>query len=206
MTKRKPPLPMAPAGLAGRLFGFLMERMNRPAYDLTLSLVDPQAGQAILEVGFGTGKLLEMFSQAAPRLHLAGVEPTETMLDVANARKRLRERAGVLDLRLGTADALPWREDMFDTVAALHCFQFWPEPGRALREIRRVLKPGGGLVMVFRDHGKHAPDFLPNPVSKSGDEVGGAMALLRTTGFAKVAAAGAAGSSAAVTAEAAAGA
>lgn len=191
----KPPLPMRPAGTAGRVFGVLMERMNTGAYRKALKIMAPRDGQCFLEIGFGTGKLVELLLNAAPDVRVAGIDPTETMVEVARARKAV-ERAGArADLRVGTASTLPWEDAHFDGACALHSFQFWPAPDRDLEEIRRVLKPGGTLLLVLRDHSNGAHSWLPNPASRSGNEVEATLALLEAAGFRETREEGAAGSS-----------
>ncbi len=196
MSSNRTPLPMAP----NRLFGWLMEWMNGPSYRLAQKLLNAERGQHVLEIGFGTGKLLEMLARRTREIHLAGIEPTAAMLEAATGRRRLRRIGERLDMRLGAADDLPWEAKTFDSVAALHNFQFWEDPEQALSEIMRVLKPGGRLVLVLRDHSRNAPDWLPNPVSRSGREIDATVTLLSDCGFAAVEQAGKAGSSVALVA------
>ena len=177
------PLAMRPDGLVGRAFGKVMEAMNTRSYRETLEVLRPLSGEQFLEIGFGTGKFAAMLLRAAEGSCVAGVDPSATMVDVANSRRGIREHPDRADLRLGTAEALPWADDRFDAVLALHSFQFWPDPVAVLDEIRRVLKRGGRLVFTLRDHPGHAPDWLPNAVSRSSDEVSGLLVLLRDAGF-----------------------
>jgi SAM-dependent methyltransferase len=186
---------MRPQGLSGRLFGVVMERLNAPAYARALEELAPRAGERFLEIGFGTGRLAELVLAAAPDVHVAGVDPTPTMLDVARRRAGVRSAGDRADLRLGNDAVLPWADASFDGVAALHSFQFWPDPSRSLREIARVLRPGGRLVLLLRDHARRAPAWLPNPLSRSGDEAAAAARLLDAGGFVDVREAGPAGSS-----------
>lgn len=177
------PLAMRPQGVAGRVFGFLMEWMNRGAYRAALSALAPQAVERFLEIGFGTGRFAELLLASAPGIRVAGVDPAETMVIVANARPGVREAEAHADLRLGDDTDLPFDPSSFDGVVALHSFQFFADPARTLSTIHRLLKPAGRFVLVLRDHSRSAPDWLPNPVSRSGDEVGGAMQLLAECGF-----------------------
>ena len=160
-----------------------MERLNGRAYARAAALLAPKPGERFLEIGFGTGRLIEMLLASAPDVHVAGIDPTPTMLAVASARRAVAAAAGRVDLRLGSDAPLPWGDAQFDGVAALHCFQFWPNPEASCREIFRVLRPGGRLVLVLRDHARSAPGWLPNPLSRGGSELASAEALLGVTGF-----------------------
>lgn len=170
---------MRPDGFRGRLFGILMERTNKANYDLAIEVLKPASRQSVLEIGFGTGKLLERLARAAPGIHLSGVDPSETMVSVASARPLLKDS----DLRVGAAEHLPWPGGTFDAAAALHSFQFWSDPDQALSELRRILKPGGVFLMMLRDHTRHAPSWLPNPISRSDDEISGAQSILESYDF-----------------------
>lgn len=194
MAERNAPLPMRPT----KLFGRIMEVMNAPSYRLARKLMTPKPGQQLMEIGFGSGRLLEMLAQSATDVHLAGIDPTEAMVEMARARRTLVRRAGSIDLKCGVPEALPWADSMFDAVAAVHCFQFWKDPEQAVREILRVLVPGGRLVVILRNHEGHAPAWLPNPISRSGNEYDGACALLSESGFAQVRGGGRAGTSKAI--------
>lgn len=179
MTRNSPSLAMRPDGMLGRLFGKLMERTNKKNYGLALDLLKLSADQGFLEIGFGTGKLLERIAHRNPSVQLAGIDPSATMLDVAKARNALTSA----DLRLGEAEHLPWPARSFAAVAALNCFQFWASPDDAMIEICRVLKPHGTLLLILRDHSRKAPPWLPNPISKSGNEIVGAAECLERHGF-----------------------
>lgn len=175
----KPPMAMRPQGLMGRLFGAVMERMNTADYHHAIELMAAKPNQAILEIGFGTGKLLSLLAGQDPTLTLAGVDPADTML----ARARSQQGLTNADLRLGTADQLDWPDGTFDHVVALHSFQFWADPAHCLTEIKRVMKPGGRLTLLLRDHDRRPPDWLPNPISKSGQEQAQTVELLKSQGF-----------------------
>jgi ubiquinone/menaquinone biosynthesis C-methylase UbiE len=171
-------LAMNPDGL----FATVMEWTNRPAYARAAHMIAPAEGQAILEIGFGTGRLLEILA-ATPGVRLAGVDPTRAMVRRARSRPALAKLGSRLDLREGADNPLPWAPDTFDAVVAVHSFQFWPNPNESLGEIHRVLKAHGKLLLVLRDHSRHAPDWLPNPISHSGAEVEGALTALKLNGF-----------------------
>jgi ubiquinone/menaquinone biosynthesis C-methylase UbiE len=185
------PLPQSPSGFMGILFGKLMEFTNADAYNRSLLALAPSDHERFLEIGFGTGRFAEMLLSTTTGTFLAGVDPTETMVKTASNRlikqglgdfpgERLRQR---IDLRQGTDDSLPWGDNQFDAVIAIHAFQFWSDPDLSLTEISRVLRPQGRIAIVFRDHSSHAPDWLPNPISRSEKEVELATNLLEKYGY-----------------------
>lgn len=174
---------MRPHGIGGRLFAVAMEWINTPAYRRAAELLSPGPDDRVLEIGFGTGALLTML---APRMAgglVAGIDPSALMVQQTRARLARCMRAVSLDIRQGTDGDLGWPDASFTQVAALHSFQFWPDPATTLPRIRSLLRPGGRLLLILRAHSARRPDWLPNPISRSGDEVGGTMAALRSAGF-----------------------
>jgi len=160
-----------------------MERLNAGAYRQALVALRAGGARSYLEIGFGTGRFLEMLLEASPDCRVAGVDPTPTMVEVARNRRAIRAAGERADLRLGSDADLPWPDRNFDAAVALHSFQFWPDPERSLRDITRVLRRPGRLVLVLRDHSHRAPAWLPNPISRSGRELEGAVQLLRDSGL-----------------------
>lgn len=109
----------------------------------TLRRLPLAAASRVLDVGCGTGELLRRVRANVPDAVLAGLDPVPEMLDVA--RDKLSGRA---DLRVGYADRLPWNAGTFDVVVSCNMFHYISEPLTALREMARVLRPTGALVLT----------------------------------------------------------
>jgi ubiquinone/menaquinone biosynthesis C-methylase UbiE len=176
-------LPANPSGWMGRIFGKLMESTNIDAYQKTLQALNPIDNERFLEIGFGTGCCAEMLLSTTTGTFVAGVDPTETMVKTTLNRLIKKELGDRIDIRQGTDDSLPWSDGYFDAVIAIHSFQFWPDPHKSIIEISRVLRPNGRIVLTFRDHSTRAPDWLPNPISRSGREIDAAISLLTKHGY-----------------------
>jgi ubiquinone/menaquinone biosynthesis C-methylase UbiE len=97
----------------------------------------------VLDVGCGTGALLERLGRAYPDARLSGLEPVPEML--AAARRRL---PASVTLEEGWAEHLPFDAGRFDVVVSSSAFHYVHDPEAALREMRRVLRPGGRLVIT----------------------------------------------------------
>jgi arsenite methyltransferase len=176
-------LPANPSGWMGRIFGKLMESTNVDAYQKTLQALNPIDNEQFLEIGFGTGCCAEMLLSTTTGTFVAGIDPTETMVKTALNRLIKKELGDRIDIRQGTDDSLPWCDDRFDAIFAVHSFQFWPDPNKSIIEMGRVLRPQGRIIIAFRDHAQSAPDCLPNPISRSGREIDAAIGLLEQQGY-----------------------
>ena len=104
-----------------------------------------QASGRVLEVAVGTGRNLARYPADA---HLTGVELSPGMLAQAQARAEALHRS--VDLRLGDAQHLSFPDASFDTVVATLTLCSIPDDQAAVREMARVLRPGGRLVLL--DH------------------------------------------------------
>lgn len=111
----------------------------------------PRATGEVLEIGIGSGLNLPFYSGAVKRLY--GVDRSPELL--AMARRNAAKTAFRVDLLCESAEALPCASSSIDTVVTTWSLCSIPEPMKALREMRRVLKPGGRLLFV--EHGR-APD------------------------------------------------
>jgi len=109
----------------------------------TVSRLPVQPGTRILDVGCGTGALLSRLNELYSQAGLAGIDPVPKMLEIARGRL-----PGDAELREGWADRLPFDDASFDVVVSNSMFHYIPQPGPALREMRRVLRTGGTLVIT----------------------------------------------------------
>jgi len=111
----------------------------------------------VLEVGVGTGANLSYYP---PNCQLLGVEPSKEML----SRARRKVSAIVMPLELGSAEKLEFPDDSFDTVVATLVLCSVADPVKSLQEMRRVLRPGGKLLLL-----EHVA--MPQPVMKAMQDV-----------------------------------
>lgn len=125
------------------------------ARDRCLDLAAIQDGEAVLEVAVGTGLAFEKILQANPTGRVEGVDLTQEMLD--RARRRVAA-TGLENFRLNVGDAydLDFADDSFDVLINNYMFDLLPEQDfpAVLAEFKRVLRPGGRLVMVNMTKGR----------------------------------------------------
>jgi ubiquinone/menaquinone biosynthesis C-methylase UbiE len=107
----------------------------------------------VLEVAIGTGRNLPFYP---PNVRLTAIEFSPAMLDIA--RNRAASMGRLVDLRLGDAQALDLPVAAFDTVICTLSLCGIPDERRAIREMKRVLRPGGRLILL--DHVAGSPGWV----------------------------------------------
>ena len=102
----------------------------------------PPTGR-VLDVGCGTGALLQQLARKFPQATLVGVDPVPEMLAVARGRV-----PSSTELREGWAEELPFEDNDFDVVVSCSMFHYVRQPVATLMELSRVLRPGGELIIT----------------------------------------------------------
>jgi SAM-dependent methyltransferase len=184
-----------PDGFLGRLILGVMAHETARFNDEILDELAPSTGERILELGYGHGRTLVAAARRSAGVHLAGIDVSPTAARAAARRCRAAVRAGGLDLRTGDAVSLPWGDQTFDAVFSVHTLYFWPEPARQLAELARVIRPGGRLVLGYRERSDEAVTRFPPPTYRfhADDEVAGMLEHAAFTAVATRAATAAAG-------------
>lgn len=124
-----------------------LPRMWRsPINDAVIDLVDPQAGEHVVDIGAGMGA--GSMPAAATGAHVLAVEPTpfvRRMLQLRRTFSRSRARVEVVD---GAAEQIPAGDQAIDAIWAVNTMHHWVDVERGVAEIARVLRPGGRVLLV----------------------------------------------------------
>lgn len=139
-----------PKGDFAAIIGEKMNLANEPIFDLTLQMMRPLKGENLLEIGFGTGKFFRKLFSNAEGIRVSGVDFSNAMVQMARENNLNRIDSGELSLKKASSEALPFPENTFDKVYCNMVIYFWDQPAKHLKEIRRVLKPGGTFYSGFR--------------------------------------------------------
>ena len=193
------------AGGYARFWAPVLREAAERVLDHLAPHVDGVRGAELLDVGTGTGTLAIAALQRWPGLRVTGIDPSGGMLEVAGATAAARLSAATarrFRRRVAPADRMPFTDGSFDAAMSSFVLQLVPSRAAALREIRRVLKPGGVAAWVSwqRTNRAFEPDRLanqvlddfgfdpPEPDARSGDIASpdSAAGSMRRAGFREV--------------------
>jgi ubiquinone/menaquinone biosynthesis C-methylase UbiE len=137
-----------PSGWLGWLVGPLMNWRHRPLSRWTIELLDIQPDSCILDIGCGGGMAIKEMAKLATGGFIAGVDYSPVMV-----RQALRYNAAAVEaervaIKRGNISRLPFADASFDRACAIESFNYWPEPVTGLKEVFRVLKDGGRVVIT----------------------------------------------------------
>lgn len=139
-----------------------------------------RAGERVLDVGCGTGVVARRVAVLVGPMNVAGLDLDPAVLEVG---RRIEPH---IDWRAGSAEVLPFPDASFDVVLSQMAIQFFPDRLGALREMRRVLAPGGRVAIGVFGPLERSPGYLAVAGALSrrlGPEAGrlGPFALADTT-------------------------
>jgi phosphatidylethanolamine/phosphatidyl-N-methylethanolamine N-methyltransferase len=125
-------------------YDFVFDWIFRPGRDAAIRLLDIQRGDQILEVGIGTGLNVPFYP---PHCRIVGIDLSEEML--RKAQEKVTELVlGNVTLKAMDATVMDFGDDEFDSAVATYTISAVPDPVGVLREMRRVVKPGGNIVLL----------------------------------------------------------
>jgi len=154
-----------PSGVLGWLIGSIMSGETKALNAAVLDALDLQPTDALADVGFGPGVAVEIASQKLTKGFVGGVDFSATMVRMARGRCENAVAAGRVDLKLVDSAKLPFDDGRFDKVLSVHTIYFWPDPVSQLREIYRVMRPGGRFALgVRKNRASAGTDDFPDTV------------------------------------------
>jgi len=126
------------------VYDFIFDWIFAPGRVAAVKHLDIQRGDSVLEVGIGTGLNLPLYP---PACRLTGIDLSAEMLDKAVERVQTLAMPNVT-LKVMDATSMDFADDEFDKAVATYTISAVPDPVAVLREMRRVVKPGGVLVTL----------------------------------------------------------
>ena len=137
-----------PQGAAGKLLIASMNIFHTPVSLWGMSHLDLAGDEKILDIGCGGGINLSRFLKKVPRGHVTGIDLSPDCVNYSFVRNRDAIAEGRCSVYEGSAELLPFGANHFDIITAFETIYFWPNLPNTLKEIKRVLKPGGTFLIA----------------------------------------------------------
>ena len=137
-----------PTGHQGKRVAALMNQSHKPLTLWGLTHVNIEPDYVILDVGCGGGKTVSRLAQRAPLGKVFGIDYSSDMVAYSQKVNKKLIAENRVKIVSASAEKTGFPDNFFDLATAVETYYFWPSLSDALREIRRVLKPNGKLLMV----------------------------------------------------------
>ena len=155
-----------PGRWVGRPFLWMMNLSHSPLTTWGLEHVVIGRDFVILDVGCGGGATVSRLAAAAPEGRVCGIDYANGSVAVSRRKNAALIAAGRVDIRKASVSQLPFDPGTFDLVTAIETHYYWPDLAGSMREIRRVLKPGGTLIIIAESYRGSRFDALQRVIMK----------------------------------------
>jgi ubiquinone/menaquinone biosynthesis C-methylase UbiE len=179
-----------PSGAFGRVMARGMNRAHSPLTKWALGQIEVADTAIVLDIGCGGGRTVDRLANMAVNGWVVGLDYSEDSVLVSRRKNSRHIHNGRAEICHASVSFIPYEDNTFDLLTAVETFYFWPAPDADLLEVKRVLKPGGQLLIACAmykggKHDKRNQRFVDeiNMTYLSVDEF---RALLTSSGFDRV--------------------
>jgi len=178
--------PGLPRGFVGWIVAWLMPLPHSIIYKRVSKVLNPQPEDDIIDIACGGGHFLRKYASQAHSV--AGLDLSHIQVKMAKRKFRKRIAEGTAEIMQGDALHLPWNDNRFSAATTMGSFIGFPKPLESLKEIYRVLRPGGRIVVSIeynaedgKDHSKEKEKYGMNIWTE--DEV---RTMMKEAGFSEI--------------------
>lgn len=141
-----------PNGLFGKLImSLIFSKGNAALNKITYELMSVQKDDKILEIGFGTGNLINIMAKHINKGMIEGLDFSDTMFSIAQKKNKKYIMNGKVKLFNANFDEIILEKDNYTKVCSVNTIYFWENPDKTINKIAEILKSKGKLVLAFED-------------------------------------------------------
>jgi ubiquinone/menaquinone biosynthesis C-methylase UbiE len=144
-----------PSGLFGRwVMSRIFDYGNVAINDFMKELLSLNENDHVLEIGFGTGNLIAEMAKCVNKGLIEGIDLSDAMVAIAERKNEKYIAEGKVIIRQGDFEETAYNDNRFDKICSANTVYFWQHPDNYIKNILRILKPGGKLILGFEDIGQ----------------------------------------------------
>ena len=141
-----------PEGIFGRIvMSVVFDQGNAFLNDFVNDLMSVQTDDRIIEIGSGTGKLINRMAKKIDQGLIEGIDFSSAMVSIARKRNKKSIAKGRVKIVEGNFDEIIYDKDSYTKACSVNTLYFWPSPASTARKIAEILKSDGELVLAFED-------------------------------------------------------
>ena len=160
-----------PSGRIGRLMLWRMNWHHSRLTDWGLAQIAIPAHGAILDIGCGGGRTLRKLAAASPQSKVCGIDHADASIAASRKNNARAIQAGQVHIQQASVSELPFPDDSFDLITAVETHFFWPSLPSDIREVVRVLRRGGAVILIAELY-KGTPVAAPEKVDRAATLIG----------------------------------
>jgi len=139
-----------PNGEKGKKVGQQMNKGNKYICMNSYKVLAPSKNDVILEIGMGNGLFIKDLLVMTENLSYTGVDFSETMIQEASEINIDFVKQGIVNFKEASIENLPFKDNHFNLITTTNTLYFWPNPIENIKELLRILKPNGKLLVAYR--------------------------------------------------------
>ena len=141
-----------PSGLFGRwVMARIFDLGNATLNDFMKEQLSLEENDHVLEIGFGTGKLIFEMAKQVKTGFIEGIDLSDTMVAIAEKKNKKYIAQDRVIIRQGDFAETAYPYNHFDKICSANTVYFWPQPDNYIKKILRILKSDGKLILAFED-------------------------------------------------------
>jgi len=143
-----------------------MNRSHSALTDWGLQQISIERNFKILDIGCGGGRTIQKLASVATEGSVCGVDNATGSVAVSRSKNAQLIKNGRVEIRQASVSQLPFPDHSFDLATAIETQYYWPDLVNDMKEVRRVLKPGGRLIIIAETYKGGRFDQLKAPTMK----------------------------------------
>jgi ubiquinone/menaquinone biosynthesis C-methylase UbiE len=137
-----------PTGLFGAFIARAMNRGHDKLTDWGLGFLTIKLDNILLDIGCGGGRTISKLARIAANGKVYGIDYSDVSVAISSKVNKSYVNRGKVEIKKASVSSIPFSENFFDAITAIETYFLWPDLENDIKEVRRVLKPKGKLLIV----------------------------------------------------------